>query len=48
MMTSVIVSIVVVCLTVLALAWFKDSVSAGMRFFGVALTLEAKNRRRRK
>jgi hypothetical protein len=34
-------------LTVLALAWYKDDVSAGMKFFGVALTLEAKNRRRR-
>lgn len=46
MITTVIIVIVVICLTV-ALAWYKDDVSAGMKFFGVALTLEAKNRRRR-
>ncbi len=47
MITTAILAIVVICITVLALAWYKDDVSAGMKFFGVALTLEAKNRRRR-
>jgi hypothetical protein len=47
MITTAIIAVVVICITVLALAWYKDEVSAGMKFFGVALTLEAKNRRRR-
>ncbi len=47
MITTVIIVIVVVCVTVLALAWYKDDVSAVMKFFGVVLTLEARNRRRR-
>ena len=47
MITTAIIAIVVICITVLALAWYKDDVRAGMKFFGVALTLEAKNRRRR-
>lgn len=45
-MTTIIIIVGTVCLTLLALAFYKGDVSAVLKFFGVSLSLEAKDRHR--